>query len=211
MLSVKGTLRGYLVTRCPVDLVDAALDNYEVAKQALFLEDWRKAQSHVGLFCEAACRICRHIVTGAHTAIGDAGFKVEDECNQTMKMPKNKEVDEPFRVLIPLAVKAAYSIRNRRGVDHLSSIQPNHTDAKVQIGLADWILAELTRLSATHDFAHAQRIIDALVERQIPLLERINGAWKILDPSMGLDDMILLVSYHDSDITQADLVRITGK
>jgi len=41
--------------------------------------------------------------------------------------------------------------------------------------------------------------------------EKINGQWKILVPTMGIEDMILLVLYHDDDITQVDLVGITRK
>jgi hypothetical protein len=187
------------------------LDAYSIAKRAAAVGDWRKAESHLGIFCEAAIRICKNVVTGTYTEIGHPKFKVETEAKACPQAQMRKVEDEPFRILIPDVIVAVYAIRSRRGVDHLSKIQPNHIDAKVQLAQADWILAELIRLATTHDFEQVQQIIDSLVERETPLLEKINGHWKILEPGMGIDDMILLVAYHDDEITQVDLVRVSGK
>lgn len=211
MNAVNALVRSYLVSRYPEELIDAMLSAYGIAKGAWTLGDWHKAESHLGLFCEAAIRICKQMATGSYTEIGHPKFKVENEATACSQVPMGKVEDEPFRVLIPVVISAVYAIRNRRGVDHLSKIKPNHIDAKVQLAQADWVLAELTRLATTHDFGHVQQVIDSLVERESPLIEKINGQWKVLAPSMNVEDMILLVCYHDDDATQTELVRITGK
>jgi hypothetical protein len=211
MDAVNALVRSYLVSRYPEELVDAMLSAYGIAKRSWTLGDWHKTESHLGLFCEAAVRICRQIATGTYTEIGHPKFKVETEAMACSQVTMTTVADEPFRVLIPVVIAAVYAIRNRRGVDHLSKIKPNHIDAKVQLAQADWILAELTRLATTNDFGHVQQIIDSLVERESPLIEKINGQWKVLDPSMSLEDMILLVCYHDDEMSQVELVRICGK
>ncbi len=209
--SQKEQLRADLVSRYPTELVDEALSAYMTAKKAALADDLHKAESYFGQFCEAAIRICRHVVTGKYTPIGDSGFKVNTELTQTTSAPKGREEDESFRLLIPHTVQAMYNIRNRRGVDHLSQIKPNHIDARVLTAQADWILAELTRLATTHDFKQAQALIDALVDRQMPLIEMINGEWKLLQTDLELEDAILLALYHDDDLKQADVVRIVKR
>lgn len=209
--SQKEQLRQDLASRFPSELVDELLEAYTTAKKAALMGDLHKAESYFGQFCEAAIRICRFVVTGGYTAIGDSNFKVGTELNASVNHPKGREEDEPFRLLIPHTVQAMYNIRNRRGVDHLSPIKPNHIDATVLAAQSDWILAELTRLATTHDFAQAQALIDTLVDRQMPLIEMINGEWKLLHTDLPTDDAILLALYHDAKLVQADIVRIVKR
>jgi hypothetical protein len=204
-------LRQDLGSRYPSSLVDELLLAYTIAKAAALVDDLHKVESYFGQFCEAAIRICRHAVTGSYTPIGDSNFSVEREMTATTGAPKGREEDEPLRLLIPHTVRAMYNIRNRRGVDHLSRIKPNHIDARVLTAQADWILAELTRLATTQDFAQAQAIIDALVDRQLPLIEMINGEWKLLQTDLHLEDAILLATYHDDNLVQVDIVGIVKR
>lgn len=206
--TIKDRLRANLVTRYKTELVDAALDAYTTAKQAAFLDDFQKVESNIGQLCEAAIRICRDVVTGSYTPIGDSSFKVEAEINACLSAAKGREEDEPLRLLIPHTIRAMYWIRNRRGVDHLSKIKPNHIDARALVAQADWVLAELYRLATTHDFEQAQTVVDSLVERQLPVIEKIRGDWKLLKTDFELDDAVLVIIYHDDDLKQSDLVRI---
>lgn len=209
--SQRDILRADLVSRYPEDLVDAALSAYMTAKRAALSDDLHKSEVLFGQFCEAAIRICRKAVTGACTPIGDSSFGVDKELTATTSASKGREEDEPLRLLIPHTIRAMYNIRNRRGVDHLSHIKPNHIDARVLTAQADWILAELTRLATTHDFAQAQALIDSLVDRQMPLIEMINGEWKLLETGLQPEDAILLALYHDDELTQVDIVSIVKR
>lgn len=212
MSNVSAAIHSSLGARYPEELVASAFSAYDTAKRAMIVHDWHKAQSHVGLFCEAVIRICRNEVTGTYTAIGDFKFKLENEANACLNHATSADDIEPFRYMIPTIAKAAYAVRNRRGVDHLAQIKPNHIDARLQMSQADWMLAELIRCAATkRSFEHAQAVVDSIMERELPLLERINGEWKVLVPDMSLDDMILLVKYNDNDAKQADLVKICRK
>jgi hypothetical protein len=210
-LSLKDKLRADLNARYPTDLVDETLDAYMTAKRAALMNDLHKAETLFGQFCEGAIRICRHVVTGKYTPIGDPAFKVNVEANITTSHPIGKLEDEPFRILIPGTILAMYGIRNRRGVDHLSKIKPNHIDARVLIAQSDWILAELTRLATKHDFNQAQQLIDSLVERQVPIIEKIDGVWRLLRTDLSVDDAVLVALYHDDDLSQADLVGIVRR
>lgn len=209
--SLKDRLRADLRSRYPSDLVDITLEAYLEAKRAALMDDLQKAESLFGQFCEGVIRICRHIVAGSYTAIGDPAFKVNTEANACTSHPIGRLEDEPFRILIPNTITAMYGIRNRRGVDHLSRIRPNHIDARVLIAQSDWILAELTRLATAHDFIQAQERIDSLVERQVPIIEKIDGVWKLLRTDLSVDDAVLVALYHDDDLSQSDLVGIVRK
>ncbi len=195
-----------LIARYPRVLIDEALNAYLIAKSAALSDDLHKAESHFGLFCEAAVRICREEAEPPFTPLGDSGFKVDLEIKACLQSPKGPS--DSFRLLLPNTIRAMYDVRNRRGVDHLSPIKPNHIDARILTAQADWILAELFRLATTHDFANAQRIVDSLVERQLPLVERINGDWKLLKTTLSTDDAILVVLYHDAQVNQSELIKI---
>jgi hypothetical protein len=207
--TIRELLYDDLVARYPKDLIDSGLDAYVIAKNAALTNDLRKAEMHFGMFCEAAIRICRNEVAPPCTPIGDSTFKVDLEIRACLNSAKGPS--DSFRLLLPNTVRAMYDIRNRRGVDHLSNIKPNHIDARVLTAQADWILAELFRLATRHDFAHAQRLVDALVERQLPLIERINGEWKLLKTTMNTEIATLVVLYHDEEVSQAELAKIVKR
>ncbi len=203
--TIKELLHGDLVGHYPEELVDEGLNSHMIAKGAALSGDFRKAESHFALFCEAAIRICRNEVAPPYTPLGDSSFKMDNEIRACLQSAKGS--NDSLRILVPNIVRAMYDIRNRRGVDHLSPIKPNHIDARVLTAQADWVLAELFRLATTHDFEHAQRIVDALVERQVPFIEKINGEWKLLTTNLSTDDAILTIIYHDAEVSQTDLMK----
>ena len=204
-------LRDELVKRYPDELVDELLPQYVAAKRAAYAEDFAKIESSLGLFCEAAIRICTNEVAGSFVPIGDASFGVEKALNACTNSAAGSAHDT-FRLLIPNTVKAMYAIRNRRGVDHLSLIKPNHIDARVVTAQADWVVAELYRLAAKVATAEAQATVDHIVEREIPIVERIEGELAILSTTISTEDSILLAKYFEGGpIKQADLVRIVRR
>ena len=109
-------------------------------------------------------------------------------------LPKDRYPDS-IRLHIPRILKTIYDIRSKRGVTHISEINPNLMDATFVVSACDWILAEFIRLYYTDDPDNAQKIINTIVERKVPIIEEFEGDLKVLKPELSVADKILLTLY----------------
>ncbi len=99
-----------------------------------------------------------------------------------------------FSILIPRLLPALYEIRNNRGVGHTGGdVDPNHMDATAVLSIASWILAEFVRVFHGVSVQQAQAIVDAIVDRPIPLVWQGGAVKRVLDTKMKYPDQILLL------------------
>ena len=98
---------------------------------------------------------------------------------------------------IPRSLRIIYDIRNKRDAAHLAdSIDPNTQDATLIISVLDWVLAEFVRLSHNVSADQAQKIVQDLVTRNVPIIQDFSGHPKILKTGLNTDQTILLLLYH---------------
>jgi hypothetical protein len=103
-------------------------------------------------------------------------------------------VPRSVQILIPRLIPALYEVRNNRGVGHTGGeVDPNHMDAVLVLQMAKWIVAELIRLLHDRPVDEAAAIVDALVEREIPLLWSVNDKLRVLDTSLTMKDKTLIL------------------
>ena len=101
---------------------------------------------------------------------------------------------------------ALYEIRNSRGVGHVGGdVDPNHQDAAVVVAISQWIMAELVRVFHQVDSETAAAAVETLVERTIPLLWKVDGSLRVLNPSLGARDRSLVVLYRTGRMPAAEL------
>jgi hypothetical protein len=104
---------------------------------------------------------------------------------------------------------ALYEVRNRRGVGHAGGdVDPNHMDATLVVSMCNWIIAEMVRVvHALPSTEEAQKIVDSLAERKIPLIWQSGQMKRILDPKVTLrDQILLLVASNPGPVSFADLI-----
>jgi hypothetical protein len=100
------------------------------------------------------------------------------------------------RIHIPRMLIALYEIRNNRNVGHVGSdVDPSHMDAGVVSAMIRWIMAELVRIFHAVSPEDATAIVDALTEREMPLLWRIGDRIKVLGRGLSAKDKMLAVLY----------------
>jgi hypothetical protein len=68
-------------------------------------------------------------------------------------------------------------------------------DATFVLHAAQWVMAELVRIFHSTDVVTATAVVDALVERTVPLIWRVGDVTRVLDPSLNLTDGTLLLLY----------------
>jgi hypothetical protein len=113
------------------------------------------------------------------------------------------------RVLIPRMMLGVLDIRNDRNVGHTGGdVDPNPMDAMAVLHNAKWLVAELVRLLHTLTIEEATAIVDALTEREVPLVWAHGDKKRVLRPGLTLKKQTLLLLLSEADeAPESDLLR----
>ncbi|MFH1774526.1 MAG: hypothetical protein ABH874_06170 [Methanobacteriota archaeon] len=117
--------------------------------------------------------------------------------NETMKKIENEsQLPESIRLIIPRLLFATQTIRSKRGLVHKSEVDPNYIDTSLIVKTAKWIIAEFIRIG-THikPQREIEVIINDLLKREIPLVQKIGEDTLVLDPKIKPLDELLLILY----------------
>jgi hypothetical protein len=83
-------------------------------------------------------------------------------------------------------------------------------DATAILAISNWVMAELVRVFHAVPVQEAQQVVDALVERKIPLVWQSGDIKRVLNPRLSLKDQVLvLVASCPSGSTVRDLLKWT--
>lgn len=196
-------IKKILSSKIDPDLVKSLLDYYNELKQKFFLSQYEPSALNCSKFAEVVMRIIEYVAKGSYTPFGKYVY-LDNLVEELEKLPK---LDDSIRIHIPRILRAIYDIRNRRGVTHIGEINPNVMDATFLVSACNWIMAEFIRLYYTEEPNKAQKIVDSLVERQVPIIEKIGDKWKVLDTKLSISNQILLILYkkHPDYVSTSDL------
>ncbi|WP_440709746.1 hypothetical protein [Herbiconiux sp. YIM B11900] len=185
--------RGLLASGIPADLVHELLEAFTESKRRYFLGDFRPNAVEGGRFSEAALRILQWQASGTYTALSDSHFKAESVITFLSQQAAGS-IPDSVRLHIPRAIRVVYDIRNKRNTAHLSDgIDPNVQDAALVINTLDWILAELVRLHHNVSAGDAQELIEAIVSREVPMIQVFDGMPRILKDLPASDHCLVLL------------------
>ena len=178
-------------TRYPPAIVGELVDAYERIKENFFLGRHEPAELNAGKLCEAVVRILEFAAKGTFTPtraqIRNMGERLRSFENQT-------SLSDSLRLHIPRVANALYHVRNSRGVGHIGGdVNPNLGDATLLATGADWIIAEFVRLQYSCTLDEAQGIVEALVQRRLPLVYAIGGKKRVLNPKLSTAQQVLLL------------------
>lgn len=111
-----------------------------------------------------------------------------------------------MRLHIPRTLKLIYDIRNRRNTAHLrDGIDPNLQDATLIVNNMNWVLAELVREYHNVPAADAQALIEALVAREVPMIQEFDGRPRLLKTMTAGDHVLVLLYWANRKLTKAEL------
>jgi hypothetical protein len=188
----------------PQGLRDPLIEEYQHITQSYMERKWLPSELSGGRLCEIVYTVIDGFGQGAYAS---SPAKPADFVSACRALEKNKNVPRSFQILIPRLLPALYEIRNNRGVGHVGGdVDPNHMDSTAVLALANWIMAELVRVFHNMTTDEAQKVVDVLAERRLPLVWQIGDVKRVLDPSIPLKDQILLLSCSSpTQILVADL------
>lgn len=189
--SISDVEAGLAAAGVPSVLAHEVVEAYQEAKRRFHLNDFMPNAVEGGRFSEAVLRILQWATTGSFTPLADPKFKAESVINQ---LPAAAGQPESIRLHVPRAVRVIYDIRNKRNTAHLSDgIDPNVQDASIVVAVMGWILAELVRLYHSVPPLKAQQMIEALVSREVPMIQVFDDRPRILKTIPASDHVLVLV------------------
>ena len=167
---------------------------------------WEPSELNGGKLCEVVYSILRGYVDASYPATPCKPSNMVLACNA---FEKATTFDRSIRIQIPRIIIALYEVRNNRGVGHVGGeVNPNHMDAIVVLHMAKWIVSELVRIFHGVSTEEATKIVEAISDRTLQLVWKVNGTNRVLDPSLSFKDKTLALLYGESNpLHEKDLIR----
>jgi hypothetical protein len=170
---------------------------------------WEAAELDGARFSEVVYTILAGYLDGQkYPASAYKPKDLKSACETLASAPRTAGPDA-VRVTIPRILVGLYQVRNNRGVAHVGGeVSANHMDATYVLHATQWVMAELVRLFHDTDIDEATKIVDALVDRTLPIIWEVGEARRILDGSLSLTDSTLLLLYGEpGGASDRDLAR----
>lgn len=161
---------------------------------------WKASELDAGRFCEVVYTILAgHLDGDVYPEHASKPGDLLSACDKLKNKPKEAGPDSA-RVTIPRILVALYQVRNHRGVAHVGGVvNANHMDATFVLHGCQWVMAEMVRMFHDTDVSSATAIVDALVDRTVPVIWQVGDSRRLLDTSLSIKDSILLLLYAEAD------------
>jgi hypothetical protein len=182
-----------LFSGLPKRLRSELLDAFGKIVQNYSERRWEPAELNGGKLCEIAHSIAKGMVEGKYPARASKPRNMVEACKQ---LEQAGEFPRSIKIQIPRMIVALYEVRNNRNVGHVGGeVDPNHMDAVCVLQMSKWIVAELIRVLHDRSVDEAADIVDALVERETPLIWRVGDKVRVLDPRLSMRDKAMVLLY----------------
>ncbi len=186
MITPKNALRSV-----PRSLREPLLKEYRAINDNFMENRWTPTELSGGRFCEIVYSILKGYSSGTYPAKATKPRNFVEACR---RLENNSGVPRSFQILIPRLLPGLYEIRNNRGVGHVGGdVDSNLMDSAIVVYMASWILAELVRVFHNVTTSEAQRLVDNLVERRMPLVWKCGDIRRVLKPGILLKDQIMIL------------------
>ena len=157
---------------------------------------WTSSELGGGRFCEIVYTILDGHAKGKYASDPSKPSNFIEACR---RLENNSHVPRSFQILIPRLISSLYEIRNNRNVGHVGSeVDPDFMDSSVVVAVSSWILAELIRVFHNISTKEAQKLVNYLTERRIPIIWKSGDVRRVLKPDLSLRDQILILISSDS-------------
>jgi hypothetical protein len=179
------------LSNIPDGLKKPLIAEYNSIIQHYMEKRWTGSELSGGKFCEIVFTILEGHAKGLFALSPAKPASFVDACK---RLENNSHVPRSFQILIPRMLPSLYEIRNNRNVGHVGGdVDPNSMDSQAVVAMCSWIFGELIRVFHNTTVKDAQRMVDFVTNRKIPLVWEVGKMKRILNPSISLKDQVLLL------------------
>lgn len=170
---------------------------------------WGPSELDTGKLVEIVYTILRGYIDGSFPTHATKPANVLGACRALEQ--ESTSFPRSVRIQIPRLLVTLYEVRNNRGVGHVGGeVNPNQMDATLVFYSAKWIIAELVRIFHNVDIPVASDTVEALMERELPIVWRVGDIKRILQAKLSMKEKVLLLLYSEaSSLTEKQLVEWT--
>lgn len=184
------------------------IEEYKEVKKAHFFNDYEEVIKHAGKFSETILVLIENKISGRNVNLDKANF--DELYKKIVNYPKSDARDEVLTLAMPRIARSVYTLRSKKDVVHVKTVNPDFIDAVYCVTACDWMLSELAFLLLNADEREVYEMINSVLKKKIPLIEEFeDGTIVILKPDLSRSDEILLVLYYNypQRMSNSDLAK----
>lgn len=177
-------------------LAEELIDEYLLIRQDVLAQTL--GRSAPGKFVETVVQTLEYLDTGTYSSKPRV-----DEYLRTCE--NNTNLDEGVRICTARIARAMYSLRSKRSIVHKGNIDPNPSDLQFLHASAQWILAELLRLSKNITMSEAGRLV-AQIQMPVGGLIQDFGDCKLVlsnSTTVGQEILCLMLGNYPDQVSVA--------
>jgi hypothetical protein len=176
-------------------IVEKLIEEYGTIKGEYLLGDDEKVILHSAKFSDLVLALIKNKETGTVVDINNIHF--DDLLQEILKYPKTTPEQVILTLAIPRVAVSVYTIRSKKNVAHIKTVDPCFVDSFYCVSSCDWMLSEIAMLYYKSDPNEAKELIDSFVKKKVPLIEEFEDqSIVILRKDLSLTQEILLTLYH---------------
>ncbi|MES2861078.1 MAG: hypothetical protein V4701_06365 [Pseudomonadota bacterium] len=197
----------HLLGPVPHTLEDELFEKYREIERNFRERRWEPAELNGGKLSEVAYTILRGHVDGSFPPKATKPSNFYDACLALSQAPLH--LGKSVRIQLPRLLVALYEIRNNRNVGHIGGdVDPNHMDAVCVLHMAKWVVSELIRILHGVTLSEASDLVEALSDREIPLIWDTGSIKRVLDVKLTMLEKTLVLLYSEAgSVPESDLLK----
>lgn len=177
------------------EIINRVIEEYREVKKAYFFGNYEEVIKHAGKFSEVILALIESKVSGKSVNLDKVNF--DELYKKLVNHPKSSATDEILTLAMPRVAQSVYTLRSKKDVVHVKTVDPNFIDSVYCVTACDWMLSEIALLFLKADEREICELINSVLKKKIPLIEEFeDGTIVILKKDLLRSDEILLTLYY---------------
>lgn len=186
-----------LAKTIPQQLATDLMDDFLLLRQDVATATLGRSSG--GKIVETTVQILQHLETGKYDAKPDVDKYLREVESHTA-------LDEGLRICAARVARSMYAIRSKRNILHKGNVDPNDYDQRLVLHGAEWLIAELLRLTQGLTMQEAGELIE-LVHAPVGSLVEDFGNRRLVHGELSIEgELLVLLHSHYPAYVPADAI-----
>lgn len=189
------------------DLGQALWRTFSEAVRSYRLQELKTCGMDCGHFIEAVRRVVEKELFGTCTPIGTSLPRMDEAW---LKRVQNATGSEVLRLMVPRVCYAVFTLRNKRGVGHLSTGPVEHIDIHMIFSNAQWLMAELIAYALGSGSAAAVQAMREVSDPIVPAVWEEDEILRVMNPNLSAREQVLILLSFKKRMSIEELRNAVG-